>query len=161
LIALSSEHGITAQLAYAVLLRGWSLSQQGRHEEGLAQMKEGLATLRANRMNLGYPYQLSMVIGPYIEAGALGDAADSIAAALVFGEEHEDRLTEAEIHRLNGELLLRQQNGNEAAAQRCFERAIRVAKTQSAKLLELRATTSLARLMRDTKRHVEARAMLG
>jgi hypothetical protein len=42
----------------------------------------------------------------------------------------------------------------------CFERAIEIARNQRAKSLELRATMSLARLLRDTARHVEARAML-
>jgi predicted ATPase len=161
LIALYAEDGFTANLPSAIVQLGWSLSQQGRYEEGLAQMKEGLATLRAARFNLGHPGQLSLLIGPCLEAGALDDAADSIAMAVTMIEEHEDRSAEAEIHRLNGELLLRQQRSNQAAAQRCFERAIRVARTQSAKSLELRATTSLARLLASQGHRDEARTILG
>jgi predicted ATPase len=72
-------------------------------------------------------------------------------------------LTEArgpEKHRLTGELLLRQDHSNLAEAQRCLERAIEFARKMSAKSLELRATTSLARLFDKQGRRAEARPML-
>jgi predicted ATPase len=64
------------------------------------------------------------------------------------------------MHRVKGELLLRQDDSNTAEAQNSFERAVEIARKQSAKSLELRLTTSLARLFRDTGRRGEARAML-
>jgi predicted ATPase len=57
-------------------------------------------------------------------------------------------------------LLLKQDDSNAAEAQSCFERAIEIARNQSAKSWELGATMSLARLLRDTGRRDEARAML-
>jgi predicted ATPase len=80
--------------------------------------------------------------------------------ALATAEEHEIRHYETEIHRLKGELLLKQDNSNTAEAQSCFHRAIKIARKQNAKSLELRATTSLARLLANQDRHDEARAML-
>jgi len=74
---------------------------------------------------------------------------------------HEDRHYEAEIHRLKGELLLKEQDDSSAAeAQSCFERAIEIARKQSAKSLELRATMSLGRLLDEQGRRDEARVML-
>ena len=67
---------------------------------------------------------------------------------------------EAEVYRQKGELLLAQDSSNVTPAERCFRTAIEVARKQHAKLWELRATTSLARLLRDTNRRDEARAML-
>ena len=67
---------------------------------------------------------------------------------------------EAETNRLKGELLLKQENSNAAEAQSCFERAIEIARKQSAKSFELRATMSLARLLAKKGRRDEARAML-
>jgi len=75
-------------------------------------------------------------------------------------DEREERQSEAEVHRLKGELLLMHCNSNEMEAQRCFERAIEVARRQRAKSWELRATTSLARLLAKQGRRDEARAML-
>jgi hypothetical protein len=55
------------------------------------------------------------------------------------------------------ELLLKQDDSNALGAQSCFERAIEIARTQSTKSLELRATMSLARLLRNNDRRDEAR----
>jgi predicted ATPase len=67
---------------------------------------------------------------------------------------------EAEIYRVRGELLLKQNESNRDEAQASFERAIHIARGQTAKSLELRATTSVARLLRDTGRRDDARTML-
>jgi predicted ATPase len=63
-------------------------------------------------------------------------------------------------YRVRGELLLKQNESNRAEAQASFERAIQLARAQTAKSLELRATTSLARLLRNTNRCQETHATL-
>jgi len=63
------------------------------------------------------------------------------------------------VHRLKRELILAQDASNAALAEQSFRTAIEIARTQHAKSWELRATTSLARLLRDTRRRDEARAM--
>ena len=67
---------------------------------------------------------------------------------------------EAEVPRLKGELVLAQNASDAAEAEQCFRTAIEIAQQRSFKWWELRATTGLARLLRDTNRHDEARAML-
>jgi predicted ATPase len=62
--------------------------------------------------------------------------------------------------RLKGGLLLKQDDSNAAEARICFQRAIEIARKQSAKSWELRATTSLARLLNEQGRRDEARTML-
>jgi predicted ATPase len=84
-----------------------------------------------------------------------------LTEALAAADEHEDRHYEAETHRLKGELLLKQDASNASEAQNCFERAVEIARRQSAKSLELRATMSLARLLSNQGRRDEALAMLG
>ena len=64
------------------------------------------------------------------------------------------------MHRLKGELLLRRDDSNAVESQRCFERAIEIARGQNGKSLELRATMSLARLLTRQGHRDEARAML-
>jgi predicted ATPase len=75
-----------------------------------------------------------------------------------------ERWFEAEVHRLRGELHLAPAqpggSGDPASAQACFERAIEIARSQEARLWELRASASLARLWRDQGRPSEARAVL-
>ena len=69
-------------------------------------------------------------------------------------------MPEAELHRLKGELLMIEGPDNVVEAERSLRTAIEVARQQGARLFELRATVSLARLMADQDRHDEARVML-
>ena len=94
------------------------------------------------------------------ETGHFDDGLNALTEALAAADEHENRVFEAEAHRLKGELLLRQNYSNTAEAQSCYERAIETARRQSAKSLELRAAMSLARLLALQGRRDEARAML-
>jgi predicted ATPase len=67
---------------------------------------------------------------------------------------------QAELHRLDGELRLARDPADAPAAEACFRRAIDIARQQQAKSWELRAATSLARLLRDQSRQAEARDLL-
>jgi adenylate cyclase len=160
MIALSIDHGLTDWLAWATTMRGWAIAERGRHEEGIAQIQEGLAASRAVGAELNRPYFLTLLADAYLDAGRLNECFSALSDAQTAAEEFEDRHHQAEIHRLNGELLLKQSDSNAAKAQECFQRAIEIARIQSAKSLELRATTSLAQLLRDTGRRDEARTML-
>ena len=95
-----------------------------------------------------------------MKTGRLDDGLSALTEALAAADEHENHYYEAEMHRLKGELLLRQDNSNAAEAQNCFQRAIEIARKQSAKSWELRATMSLARLLAKQGNRDEARAML-
>ena len=90
----------------------------------------------------------------------LDDGLDALTEALATAVEKENRYYETEMHRLKGELLLRQDDSKLMEAQSCFERAIEIARKQSAKSLELRATMSLARLLAKQGHRDGARAML-
>jgi predicted ATPase len=159
-VALCAEHGFTEILAYATVMRGLEMAQQGRNKEGIAQIQEGLAASRATGAELTRPSFLCVLAEVCMETGRLDDGLSAMTEALAAADQHGNRYYEAEMHRLQGELLLRQKDSNAAKAQSCFQRAIAIARRQSAKWFELRATTSLARLLRDTDRRDEARAML-
>ena len=160
LIALCAEHGFTYWSALAAIFRGWAMAEQGRNDEGMAQIQEGLAGIRATGSQLNRPYFLCLLAEACTKSGRIDDGLGALMEALAAVDEHENRQYEAEIHRLNGELLLKQDDSNATDAQNCFERAIRIARNQSAKSLELRATTSLARLLDKQGHRDEARTML-
>jgi predicted ATPase len=82
-----------------------------------------------------------------------------LTEALAAADEHENHFYEAETHRLKSELLLRRDNPD-AEIQRCLQHAIEIARMQSSKSWELRATTSLARLLAKQGQLREAHAML-
>ncbi len=158
LIALSAERGLTEFSAYATMLRGWAMAEQGRNEEGIAQIQEGLAAVRATGTELVLPFDLCLLAEACRETGRLEDGLSALAEALSIADR--TGVFEAEMYRLKGELLLRQDHSTVAEAQICFERAVEIARNQSAKSPELRATMSLARLLEKQGKRDEARTML-
>ena len=159
-IAQSAEHGFIEFMADATPLRGWSIAQQGRRDEGLAQIREGLVTTRAIGAELWRPYFLCLQAETLLQTGRLDDGLATVAEALVTAEKHENHHNRAEIHRLKGELLLMLDDSNVQEVEICFRKAIEIARNQSAKSWELRATMSLARLLAKRGKRDEGRAML-
>jgi predicted ATPase len=148
LIELCAEYGLTNWLAFATILRGWAMAEQRRTQEGIAQTQEGLANMRATGWSEMYVADvLSLLAEACAETGRLEEGLSALTEALAIADENENRQYEAETHRLKGELLLKQDESNAAEAQNCFERAVEIARRQSAKSLELRSTMSLARLL--------------
>jgi predicted ATPase len=123
-------------------------------------MQEGLAAHRATGAELMRPYHLCLLSDACKNTDRLDDGLSALAEALAAAQEHGNRGSEAETHRLKGELLLKQNISNAAEAQVCFQRAIEIARKQSAKSWELRATISLARVLAKQGRREEAGAML-
>ncbi len=83
-----------------------------------------------------------------------------LAEALTVVEQTGIRINEPELHRLKGEFLLALDPGNLADAEASFRRAVALARRHQAKALELRATTSLARLWQQQGRGNEGHAAL-
>ena len=141
---------------------GRGLAAQGQAEEGILQIRQGLAAFRATGGEISETYHLALLAEAYghggqVEAG-LRALADALAAAHHTGE----RFWEAELHRLQGDLLLQQASSpaQTTEAEVCLQRAIEVARRQQAKALELRAAVSLGRLWQRQGKRVEARQML-
>jgi class 3 adenylate cyclase/predicted ATPase len=158
--ALSVEHGFVLWSAAATIHGGCAIAALGRNEEGTALLQEGLTAYRATGAALNRAECLCRLAEACLPLGRIEEALSDLTEALAIAEEHNDRINEAEMHRLKGELLLRQNDSNSAESRNCFERAIEIARRQSAKSWELRASTSLARLLASQGRHDEARTML-
>jgi predicted ATPase len=92
--------------------------------------------------------------------GQVDEGMHLMAEALALVDTTGDRHMEAELHRLLGELLLRQVVPEAQAAEACFHRALDIARRQQAKWWELRAATSLARLWQQQGKRAEARELL-
>jgi predicted ATPase/class 3 adenylate cyclase len=159
--ALSFQHGLGAWLLFSPNHRGWAIAQQGRYEEGIELMQQAQAIAHAAGADIGRTDTLCELVDAYTRVGRLDDALSTVTVALAAVEAQEERYYEAEIYRLKGELLLlKQSDANAVEAYECFERAIEIAQRQKAKSLELRATTSLARLLATQGRRDEARTIL-
>jgi class 3 adenylate cyclase/predicted ATPase len=159
-IALATEQGFPVLAALGMILRGWALTEQGRTEEGIAQIQEGLAAYQATGAELARPHRLALLADAYRHGGRVEEGLRVLAEALTVADMNGDRYYEAELHRIRGELLLRRREPGRLQAEACFRHALRVARGQQARSLELRAATSLSRLWRATGKRDEARRML-
>jgi predicted ATPase len=128
-------------------------------DEAIASINGALAAFEATGAAVpGWMY-LTLSFA-YLTAGQPAEGLAVAAKALEVADQTGDAEAKPELHRLKGELLLMRDHTATAAAEVSFRAAIDTARNQSAKLSELRATTSLARLLRDTGRRDEARTML-
>ena len=159
-IALSTEQGFPAWWAEATIVRGWALAQQGHGAEGLNQLREGLAAYQATGSEFLRPRFFALLAQAYGQEGQVAEGLRTVAEALACVERTEERHYEAELHRLQGELLLQQSQTRHPEAEDCFQQAIAIAKRQAAKSWELRAATSLARLWQGQGKRAEAQALL-
>jgi predicted ATPase len=96
----------------------------------------------------------------HARVGEPARAAPRVGEALERIEKTGERWFEAEAYRIKGEVVLRFADPDQAEADRCFRRAIEVARNQGAKLWELRAATSLARLWTKQGKRAQARDLL-
>ncbi len=105
-------------------------------------------------------YYLALIATALGRMGRFDEGLRTIDESFPFIERTGQRSYEAEVHRLKGELLLAQDASNAAQAEQSFRTAIEISRRQNAKSWELRATTSLARLLEKQGKRDEARAML-
>ena len=155
---IAEEYGFSLPYPINYTLASWPLAQSGDGEAAVAQLREGVAVSRRVGVRLGSSHLLASLAETELERGCAKEGLSAIEEARAFVEETGERFWEAEIHRLKGELL--RLGGEDGRAEACFETALDVASRQGALSLELRASTSLARLRKDTGRGREARSLL-
>jgi predicted ATPase len=160
LIALSSEHGFLQFVGMGTFQRAWALTDQGQLQEGIAGIRAVLEAMRAADAVLGSSMMLAVLAEAQGRAGQAEEGLTLIEEAQSFVAKTGERVCEAEVHRVNGELLLAQSPSDQAGAEASLRRALDVAHCQSTKSLELRAATSLARLWQRQDRREEARKLL-
>ncbi|MGC1191777.1 MAG: adenylate/guanylate cyclase domain-containing protein [Candidatus Binatus sp.] len=166
LIELSTEYGfpywLTAGkmcLARTIAGEAYIRGDQPALEAGLAMMKESIVNLAAANADLIYSFSFVLLAEVYLMMKRPDEALRELEMARQRADQMGHRLLEAEIHRLRGETMLTLPNG-EDEAERCFRRAIEIALRQEARSWELRAATSLARLLSRSGRRDQARATL-
>jgi class 3 adenylate cyclase/tetratricopeptide (TPR) repeat protein len=158
LLRLATEHGLEHFRMMGLIERGWSLAGLGRADAGIPLVAAGLAGLRDHGFIFFTPWALTLLADACRAAGQWQAALAHLAEARGLAEERGERFFQAETFRLTGEVLLAM--GDAAAAEASFREAIAIAQQQSAKLWELRAAISLARLWRDQGKGTEARDLL-
>src|SRR5262249_22017147 len=111
-VALCAEQGFPFWLAWGTILRGWALAVQGQGEEGIAQLRQGLAASRAVGAEWGRSYALALLAGAHERMGQTKEGLAALAEALGVVHTTGERFYEAELYRLKGELTLQSQVPN-------------------------------------------------
>jgi len=114
-IALATEQGFSFLLAHGTTLRGWALTEQGQGREGIAQMQQGLAAYQATGSELFRPYYLALLAEGYGRAEQTTEGLAALTEALAAVHKNGERIYEAMLYRLKGQLLLNAERGMQNA----------------------------------------------
>jgi DNA-binding SARP family transcriptional activator/predicted ATPase len=160
LIALSSEHQASQWLAAGTIIEGSSDAELGKGDVAIAQIRRGLGAYGSTGAHLFAPYFLSLLARACLKTGHPHEGLHIIGEALERARTTGERVWEAELVRLEGELRLATSPDDATGALDCFHGAIEIARQQAARSWELRAASSLARLLAAQGQRNEARRIL-
>jgi class 3 adenylate cyclase/predicted ATPase len=158
LAAIATDRGFAHWGAQGSIYRGWVKVKDGDVMEGISLIRSGLTAYRANGAEVWTTHHIALLARAYEIAEQVEEALVLVDEALQIGGRTGERWVEAELYRHKGQLLLRQEHGK--AAEELYCKALGIAAEQEAKLWELRAAASLARLRRDQGRRADARDLL-
>jgi predicted ATPase len=159
-VSLCREHVFPFFMAQGTILRGWALAAQGELDEGMREIHRGLMEHRAIGAELTRPHWLILLAEVRGLRREVSEGFAALAEAETFVSTLGLSFCEAELLRVRGDLLLTQATPDQARAEACFRQAVDVARRQSAKSLELRATVRLARLLGGQGKREDARRIL-
>jgi predicted ATPase len=159
-LALATEQMLPHFAMHAALCSGSALVKKGCAEKGLARLRAALDADPAIGTRLANSFWLAFLAEACLDTGQIEEGLSALREAIVGTEEIVARPWEAELHRLEGELLLVSAEPDERRAESSFRNAIAIARARQAKSWELRATTSLARFLAHQGRREKARAVL-
>jgi class 3 adenylate cyclase/tetratricopeptide (TPR) repeat protein len=160
-LAIATASGLFTGRALSEIYLGWADVLDGDLEGGITKMRTHMSQLKTAGSEYIADRGLTFVATALGRAGRFEEALAAIEEAFLFVERTGQRYYQAELHRLKGELLLGNDLANAAAAEQSFHSALDMSREQRARSWELRASNSLARLLRDSNRREEARSLLG
>ena len=158
-VALSREHGLALYLALGALTLAWARAKLGDRDSGSAEFRQALAEY-ASQGNKFLPFFRGLLAEIEAERGDAEAALAGIDGALALAGETGEHWFDAGLHRIRGEILLKQNPADPAPAEAAFLAAIAVAQQQKARSFGLRAALSLAKLYQSTARPVDAHDVL-
>ena len=158
LFAVAAEQGFPHLGAQGTIYRGWAMVRNGDVAAGMSLIRRGSSAFCATEAQTLVPYHIALLAGACEIAGQAEEGLTLLDDALQIVERTGERWLESELYRHKGELVLRQANTD--AAEELYRKALSIARDQEAKLWELRAAASLARLWRGQGRRAEAQALL-
>jgi predicted ATPase len=159
-LALATENGLAMWSAYGLMLQGWALSQLGQRETAVERIRAGLTATRETGARNFEPLFLGLLGEALAVAGEIDEGLQVLAEALATADACGQKGTDAELHRLRGELLGRLRSPNWTEVEASLRVALAIAREQGTRGFELRAAVGLAHLLSNLGRREEARDLL-
>jgi predicted ATPase len=156
---LTEEAGFKSLWPFAAIVNGAALIAQGRYAEGIAGMRRSLSAFRASGATPSTGYLCFLALG-LANIGRSEEGLQVLEEGFASVAKTGERSGSPHLHHVKGEIVLAQNPSDGAEAERCYRTAIEIARRQKARIAELRASTSLARLLAKHGRRDEAHAML-
>ena len=160
-VAISREHGLALYLAFGALPLAWARAKLGDRDAGSTEFRQALAEYASQGNKFRLPFYRGLLAEIEAEGGDTEAALAGIDEALALAGETGEHWFDAGLHRIRGEILVKQNPADPAPAEAAFLAAIAVAQQQKARSFELRAALSLAKLYQSTGRPIDAHDVLG
>ncbi len=158
LVAIGENFAFWAALG--TMWQGWILAEQGKGQDGISLMRQGLIAYKATGARLPLAAWSAMIAEACSFAERAEEGLQLSEEALEYARDTGEVSYEAEAYRLKGEFLLAIDPKNHSEVEACFQQALSITRRQNAKALQLRAAMSLGRLWQQQGRHEDARAIL-
>jgi tetratricopeptide (TPR) repeat protein len=170
LLELARAESFEIWSPFALIFRGWSRVEDGLYDEGIAELRQGIAMWQGTGSFLNQTIAHAMLGYCLNKAGRTEEAVAVLESEMNAATERHELQFAPELYRLKGEILMQRgldlplESSERASfigrAEACFRDAQALAGRQQARMLELRAATSLARLFDQTGRAEEGRRVL-
>jgi predicted ATPase len=159
-IALCNEQGFSFISVVLRTLRGALRIQKGEIEAGLHDIEDGIAVHRASGTWFSLPMFHLFRANAFLHTHQVEKGVSAVAEGLAVAQQGGDHRFDAELYRVRGELSLTGTRVASGEAEAEFRTALKIASAQEAKSLELRAATSIARLLQSQAKRKEAHDVL-
>jgi predicted ATPase len=157
---LSQEYAVPSFLVNASLQSSWARFCLGDSESAPKEFRRAMAAESAKGIKLFWPTKLGHLAMMEAESQGPGEALTRIDEALALAGETGEHWSDAVLHGIRGDILLKHDPANTVPAEEAFLTAIAIAQEQKARSFELRAAMSMARLWRDQGKRKEAHQLL-
>jgi class 3 adenylate cyclase/predicted ATPase len=160
LIELSREHKLPLYLGWGLQESAWARARLGDGKAGAEELRVALAENLTQGNKVWVPFFQGLLAAVEAEGEQIESASAQIDQALALAEQTGEHWSDAFLHRIRGEILLKRDPANTAPAEEAFLAATAIAQQQKSKSFDLRAALSLAKLYQSTNRGADAHAVL-
>jgi len=159
---LCERHGFAQERALATMMKTWADQDSARAESLLHEFNAAVSDWRSTGATLCRTWFGSALASMYLRSARFADAQQELTTALANLSESPEHAFAAELHRLQGDLILARDGtaAGIANAESCYQTARQIARRQQARTLELRAARRLAQVFLTQGRRSEGHGLL-